>query len=196
MCGRYFFGAETERDVEIELGLEEGSFIMSSGDITPAMSPKVITAKKSENGKDIRVTDMFWGLTGRDKKLIINARAESATTRPMFSDSVLNRRCIIPAAGFYEWDKDKNKVTFFKKDKSPIYLAGFYQMSDNKDSFVILTTAANESMIKVHDRMPLMIEKNNVRDWLCDKDAAKEMLSMKMPLLESHKDYEQLSLFS
>lgn len=195
MCGRYFFGAETERDVEKDLELYEGSFVMSAGDITPAMTPKVITSKKNGSSKDVNISDMFWGLTGKDKKLIINARAESVTTKPMFSDSVLNRRCIIPATGFYEWDKDKNKVTFFKKDKSPIYLAGFYQLSDNKDSFVILTTAANESMIKVHDRMPLMIGGKEVRDWLHDNAAAKEMLSSQMPLLESSRDYEQLSLF-
>ena len=92
-------------------------------------------------------------------------------------------------------DKDKNKVTFFRQDESPIYLAGFYQLSDNKDSFVILTTAANESMIKVHDRMPLMIEKDAVRDWLNDSDAAKEMLKAPMPQLKSRREYEQLSLF-
>uniref|UniRef100_UPI0025EEC65F SOS response-associated peptidase family protein n=1 Tax=Butyrivibrio sp. TaxID=28121 RepID=UPI0025EEC65F len=84
---------------------------------------------------------------------------------------------------------------FYKKDKKPIYLAGFYELSDNKDSFVILTTSANESMIRVHDRMPLMIDQSAVKDWLYDTDAAKEMLSMEMPLLESHQDYEQLSLF-
>ena len=195
MCGRYFFGAETERDVEMELGLEEGSFVMSAGDVTPAMMPKVISAKKDGAGNSLHVSDMFWGLTGKDKKLIINARAESVTNKPMFSDSVIRRRCIIPAAGFYEWDKDRNKVTFFRKDKSPIYLAGFYQLSENRDSFVILTTAANESMKKVHDRMPLMIESKEVRDWLHDDNAAKEMLSMQMPLLESSREYEQLSLF-
>ena len=101
----------------------------------------------------------------------------------------------MPAAGFYEWDKEKNKVTFFRKDKSPIYLAGFYQLSENHDSFVILTTAANESMIRVHDRMPLMIEKDKVRDWLYNNEAAKEMLSADMPLLDSSREYEQLSLF-
>ena len=195
MCGRYFFGAETERDVEMELGLKEGFFTMSAGDINPAMSPKVITAEKGGISKDIRASEMFWGLTGKDKKLIINARSESVTTRSMFSDSFEHRRCIIPAAGFYEWDRDKNKVTFFKNDKRPIYLAGFYQLSDNRDSFVILTTAANESMIKVHDRMPLMIGGKDVRNWLYDNSAAKEMLSMQMPLLESSREYEQLSLF-
>lgn len=195
MCGRYFFDAETALEVEDELGLDSGLLSVSSGDVTPAMSPAVITADRGGDGTSLKVSDMFWGVTGNDKKLVINARAESALEKPMFSDSVERRRLVIPASGFYEWDKDKNKVTFYKKDKSPIYLAGFYKLSDNKDSFVILTTAANESMIRVHDRMPLMIEKNAVKDWLFDADAAKEMLHMKMPLLESHQEYEQMKLF-
>lgn len=196
MCGRYFCVDKTENEVETELGFEPNSVSLSAGDITPGMNALVIASSKGESENGMQIRSMFWGLSGKDKKFIINARAESASEKPMFSDSIEHRRLIIPAAGFYEWDKDKNKVTFFRKDKSPIYLAGFYQLSENVDSFVILTTAANESMIKVHDRMPLMIEKNDVRDWLCDKDAAKEMISMKMPLLDSHKDYEQLSLFN
>ena len=195
MCGRYFFDAKTALEVEDELGLDSGLLSVSSGDVTPAMSPVVISAERGSTGAGLKVSDMFWGVTGNDKKLVINARAESALENPMFSDSVERRRLVIPASGFYEWDKDKNKVTFYKKDKSPIYLAGFYKLSDNKDSFVILTTAANESMIKVHDRMPLMIEKSAVKDWIFDTDAAKEMLGMNMPLLESHQEFEQMTLF-
>ena len=138
---------------------------------------------------------MFWGIEGKDNKLIINARAESVLEKPMFSGDFEHRRCVMPAESFYEWDKDRNKVTFFRKDKSPIYLAGIYQLSQNRDSFTILTTAANASMIRVHDRMPLMIERDNVRDWLYDYEAAKGMLSIEMPLLESRQEYEQLSLF-
>ncbi|MBQ6588375.1 MAG: SOS response-associated peptidase family protein [Butyrivibrio sp.] len=197
--------------VEEDLELDMGSFDMLEGDFTPAMAPVVLTAvrnsageedrdatgedKSADQGNGIRVTNMFWGLEGKDKKLVINARAESALDKQMFADSMAHRRCVMPAEGFYEWDRDKNKVTFYRSDKRPIYLAGFYGMSNNRDSFVILTTKANESMIKVHDRMPLMIEKGRVRDWLYDIDAAKEMLAMDMPLLESKREYEQLSLF-
>ncbi len=205
MCGRYFFDESTANEIEDELKLERGSVAMQAGDVTPAMNAVVLTAPRFGVGfadvagtvdmAPVSVADMFWGISGKDKKLVINARAESALQKPMFSDSVERRRCLIPAAGFYEWDRDKNKVTFFRKDKSSIYLAGFYMLSDDKESFVILTTAANESMIKVHDRMPLMIEKTDMRDWLNDSAAAKEMLSMPMPQLESRRDYEQLSLF-
>lgn len=195
MCGRYFFSERTAKDIEDELELDFHEATVSEGDVTPAMSPIVLSAGKSSNDPVLRVSNMHWGLIGKDKKLIINARAESALDKPMFSEAVEHRRLVIPAAGFYEWDVDKNKVTFYKSDKRPIYLAGFYQLSENKDAFVILTTAANESMIKVHDRMPLMIEKEAVKDWLYDKEYAREMLGKSMPLLESHRDYEQLSLF-
>jgi putative SOS response-associated peptidase YedK len=199
MCGRIYLGDRTSHEVEEDMDLESGAISMASGDVTPAMTSTVLVNGRdkayptSESG--IGVTTMFWGLVGQDKKLIINARAESVLDKPMFSDSFLHRRLVVPAAGFYEWDRDKNKVTFFRSDRSPIYLAGFYQLSDNKDSFVILTTAANDSMIRVHDRMPLMIDRHDVAVWLRDREAAQNMLGMEMPLLESRRDYEQLSLF-
>ncbi len=195
MCGRYVYGDRIAQEVEKELGIAPGSLVMHTGDVTPAMSPIVFSAEKNGNRGDIRVSNMYWGLTGKDKKLVINARAESVLDKPMFADNMEHRRCVMPASAFYEWDKDKNKVTFYREDKKPIYLAGFYGLSENRDSFTILTTAANESMIKVHDRMPLMIDKDMVRDWLYDKEAAKEMLGMKMLQLKSHQDYEQISLF-
>lgn len=196
MCGRYFYDGQTAKAVLKQLELNMDSIPMEAGDITPAMSPIVLSASKAGDGTEISVCNMFWGFTGKDNKLVINARAESVQDKSMFSDSFKNRRLVIPAAGFYEWDKDKNKVIFSREDKSPIYLAGVYSLSNNKDSFVILTTAANESMIKVHDRMPLMIEKQHVKDWLYDSKAAEEMLRENMPILDSHRDYEQLSLFS
>ena len=63
------------------------------------------------------------------------------------------------------------------------------------DSFVILTTAANSSMMPVHDRMPVMIDKVNVRDYLMDPSAAAQLLKEPMPELNRSSDYEQLSLF-
>ena len=209
MCGRYYYDDHTPGGVESALSLSKGAFSLalidmmpsakdapsSVRDITPGMSPLVLATQKGSEDRSIRVTNMFWGITGKDKKLIINARAESAMEKPMFADSIEHRRCLMPAAGFYEWDKGKNKVTFFREDKGVIFLAGFYQLSENRDCFVILTTSANESMIKVHDRMPLMIEKASVKDWLYDRDAAKEILTMKMPQLRSSREYEQLSLF-
>lgn len=194
MCGRYFVSDETAYEVEDDLHLSKGAFATCAGDITPGMvTPGIIRNKNRD--LEIILSDMFWGITGANKKLIINARAESAQEKALFSDSIKNRRCILPAAGFYEWSADKTKFVFKRTDARPIYLAGFYDLSENRDSFVILTTAANSSMMPVHDRMPVMIDKVNVRDYLMDPSAAAQLLKEPMPELDRSSDYEQLSLF-
>ncbi len=194
MCGRYQFSEKTAYDVEDELNLLRGTFATRAGDITPGMvTTGIIRNRASE--EDLALAELFWGIISRDKKLIINARAESVKEKSMFSDSIRNRRCILPAAGFYEWDAGKTKFTFKRADEKPIYLAGFYDLSENRDCFVILTTAANASMKPVHDRMPVMIDKRNVRDYLKDSAAAMEMIMEPMPELDRRSDYEQLSLF-
>lgn len=203
MCGRYFFGDRTADEVEKELGLRPGSVSPRLGDATPGMMlPGIVRSRSSAGNSGAQssagvtdVQDLFWGLKGSDGKLIINARAESAADKPMFSESIMRRRCLLPAAGFYEWDRDKTRFVFKRTDGKPMYLAGFYDLSANKDSFVILTTAANKSMESVHDRMPVMIDAVNTQDYLTDAAAALDMLKEPMPELERSSDYEQLSLF-
>jgi putative SOS response-associated peptidase YedK len=194
LCCRYYFSDKAAYKVEGDLKLTKGALATRAGDITPGMATPGIIWNKGTN-EDLALEDLFWGITSKDKKLIINARAESVTKKSMFADSIRNRRCILPAAGFYEWDASKTKFRFKRADEKPIYLAGFYDLSDNKDSFVILTTAANASMKPVHDRMPVMIDTGNVRDYLKDPAAALEMLKEPMPELDRSSDYEQLSLF-
>ncbi|MBP3195788.1 MAG: SOS response-associated peptidase [Butyrivibrio sp.] len=194
MCCRYYYSDKIAYEVEDDLQLPSGEFATREGDITPGMETRGIIRKKS-NGSDIVLSDLFWGITSKDKKLIINARAESVTEKPIFAESFGNRRCILPAAGFYEWDINKTRFMFKRTDEKPIYLAGFYDLSENRDSFVILTTAANASMKPVHDRMPVMIDKGNVRNYLKDSVAAIEMINEPMPELDRSSDYEQLSLF-
>ncbi|MBQ3798450.1 MAG: SOS response-associated peptidase [Butyrivibrio sp.] len=194
MCGRYYFSDKTAYEVEDELHLKRGALATRAGEITPGMTTPGIIWNKSTD-EDLVMSDLFWGIASRDKKLIINARAESATEKSMFAESIRNRRCILPAAGFYEWDAGKTKFMFKRTDEKPIYLAGFYDLSENRDSFVILTTVANASMKPVHDRMPVMIDRRNVRDYLKNRDAAMEMLKEPMPELDRSSDYEQLSLF-
>ena len=194
MCCRYYYSDKIAYEVEDDLQLPSGELATREGDITPGMATRGIIRKKS-NGSDIVLSDLFWGITSKDKKLIINARAESVTEKPMFAESFGNRRCILPAAGFYEWDINKTRFMFKRTDEKPIYFAGFYDLSENRDSFVILTTAANASMKPVHDRMPVMIDKGNVRNYLKDSVAAIEMINEPMPELDRSSDYEQLSLF-
>ncbi len=180
--------------MEDDLDLSRGALATSAGDITPGMTTPGIVWNKGTD-EDLMLSELFWGIVSKDKKLIINARAESVTEKSMFSESIRSRRCILPAAGFYEWDASKTKFMFKRMDEKPIYLAGFYDLSENRNSFVILTTAANASMKPVHDRMPVIIDKVNVRDYLKDSSAAMEMIKEPMPELDRRSDYEQLSLF-
>jgi putative SOS response-associated peptidase YedK len=194
LCGRYYFSDKTEQEIEDELHLPRGSLAVSAGDITPGMTTTGVVWNKGSSG-DLALSHLFWGMVSGDRKLIINARAESVTKKPMFAESIMNRRCILPAAGFYEWDLRKTKFRFKRADGKSVYLAGFYDLSENRDCFVILTTNANASMKPVHDRMPVMIDGENVRDYLKDSSAAMEMICEPMPELDRSSDYEQLSLF-
>ncbi len=194
MCGRYFFDDTAAEEAERELNLKRGSLRAEKGDITPGMTIQGIV-RSCVGGKEMDVRSLFWGMMSKDSKLVINARAESVSDKPMFSDSVTKRRCLLPATGFYEWDRDRTKFVFKRPDARPIYLAGFYDLSGNRDSFVIITTRANDSMKPVHDRMPVMIDGSDVRTFLNDSQAALDMLREPMPQLQRSSDYEQLSLF-
>ena len=194
MCGRYFFDDTTAEEVERELNLKRGSLRAEKGDITPGMTlPGIV--RSCIRGKETDVRSLFWGLTSKNAKLVINARAESVTDKPVFSDGFTKRRCLLPATGFYEWDRDRTKFIFRRPDAGPIYLAGFYDLSGNRYSFVIITTRANDSMKPVHDRMPVMIDGSDVKAYLNDSQAALEMLKEPMPQLQRSSDYEQLSFF-
>lgn len=89
----------------------------------------------------------------------------------------------------------REKNTFTRSDASVLYLAGFCDWFDNERRFVILTTAANESMIKVHDRMPLILEKEQMEDWF-DNEKMQVILRQEPVMLKRQAEYEQLSLFS
>ena len=198
MCGCFFWKKKKCKEVEEELNILESSYDDSlEGDIRPGSSAIIIikNSRLSVNEKtDINMINMLWGYPSKDNKLIINARAESVLEKSLFFDGIRKNRCVIPAVSFYEWNKDKIKVTFSKKDSNLFYLAGFYLVKDSKNYFVILTTKANESVSATHHRMPLFLESNQVRDWLCGNNP-KKYLNLQMPELHCHQDCKQLSLW-
>jgi putative SOS response-associated peptidase YedK len=118
-----------------------------------------------------------WGLVPHwadDTKIgqrMINARAESTAQKPAFRSPYRRRRCLIPADGFYEWQK-LNKQPFFigRRDGKPFAFAGLWDHWDKSgepiDSFTILTTDANELMRPLHDRMPVILASSTYDRWL------------------------------
>ena len=135
-----------------------------------------------------------WGFPGFDKgKLLINARAESVKDRPTFRGSFEQGRCVLPAAGFYEWDRSKEKVTFTVPDRPILYLAGIWRPYGPEKRFVILTREANASMAPVHDRMPLILTREEVAPWVSERAEAERLLVKELPMLKAERPYEQLA---
>lgn len=150
------------------------------------------------NNNDISITEAHWGFWedfGAGDKLLINARTETAATRSAFSYAIRSRRCVIPVSGFYEYTPDKEKVSFFREEEKVIYLAGCARWADGW-CFVILTTSPNDDVKKVHDRMPVMLRKEDVRKWVRSRRIPTTLTDGWKPPLESFRRYEQLSLFS
>ena len=192
MCGRYFWTDEAE-DAFLEDFPDLAGAVrrLRAGDYTPGMSAAAIAAG---TGSGICAEQLLWGFPGFDKgKLQINARAESVKDRPTFADSFAERRCALPAAGFYEWDKKKEKVIFTLPDKPILYLAGVYRPYGAEKRFVVLTREANASMEPVHDRMPLILSGEEVIPWVSDAAKAGDLLTKELPMLKAERPYEQIA---
>ena len=193
MCGRYYVDDETAREIEkLVRELDRKLKIERTGDVLPSQNAMII----KREGNHLAAEQMAWGFPRFDGKgLLINARAESATERKTFRDSVQHRRCIIPAKGFYEWDKSKEKFSYERYDAPILFMAGCYNKYQDQERFVILTTEANPSVSPVHDRMPLILEPEELKDWVLDDKATEYLLNKTPVLLKAHAEYEQMSLF-
>lgn len=174
-----------------------------AGDIYPATLAPVLGAGIDTAGyRTLDCRMLRWGLPGYPPKgngkkgqVIFNARSETAMEKPTFREGIKNHRIVIPAAGFYEWNRKKEKYRFRRNDSPVLFMAGCFRRYEDGDRFVILTTAANASMEPVHDRMPLILEPDEIADWIWDGERTKNLLEKRPCLLERTTDYEQMTLF-
>lgn len=215
MCGRYYFSVDLLDEIrelvepgdwKLELGLLEKD--MHPGDVAPVITIRDYAAQGyAERGNVERgnvspapvflgIQKMRWGFKAPGGKgLVFNARSESVLEKRMFRDSVSHRRVAVPVSWFYEWNQSKEKYTFTREDGQVLFLAGFYSKYEDGDHFVILTTQANQSMAPVHSRMPLVLERDQVRDWIMDEDGFQGMLEQVPARLSKSCEYEQQTLF-
>lgn len=195
MCGRYNFTVEQSEEVMEILEKLNAKFQgkeYKTGEIYPTNLAPVLINEKEEVSPVLST----WGFPKFDDKgVIINARAESAFEKKTFRDSLLNRRCIIPSTGFYEWDGSKRKFLFNVKETKALYMAGLYSYYRDEMRYVILTTEANDSIKDVHDRMPLIIPKQEISTWIMDPSATNDLLHRVPPMLVREAVDGQLSLF-
>lgn len=201
MCGRYYVDDETAREIEKlirqtdeKLRRESMTSIrrITAKDIHPTETAPVLAG----TGGGVHCVWQQWGFPGfKGKQVIFNARCESALEKPLFRDGFWHGRMVIPATWFYEWNQKKEKSTFYRKNIPVLFMAGCCRPYEDGTHFVILTTKANASMKPVHDRMPLVLEPDEIVPWILNDERAEDMLHKTPCMLERKSDYEQLSLF-
>ena len=195
MCGRYYVDDDTAKEIEkFVRDLDKKLVAAGKKDVYPSSMTAVLKPEYTQVG----LGQMRWGFPGFvGKELLINARAESVLEKRTFKESVLHRRCVIPAKGFYEWNPKKEKYQFERLDQEPVlFMAGCFQTFREEDRFVILTTQANDSVSAVHHRMPLVLEKDEIENWILDDQSVEFILHKTPPELMRRTDYEQMKLFS
>ena len=184
MCGRYNFttGSDDMSAAIVDMLDKRYPGEYKTGEIFPGdVAPAVI----SDRGRIVAVPAIF-GFPGyQDGKLLINARSETAAQKPTFAESLRERRIILPASGFFEWSRDvkKTKYYFTVGEEELIYLCGVYKIIDGQYRFAILTRDANASMIETHDRMPIIIGREAVRQYLNDYEKAMALNADSSPTL-------------
>jgi putative SOS response-associated peptidase YedK len=125
---------------------------------------------------------MRWGLVPFWAKEIprastFNARAETLGEKPMWRDPLRRRRCVIPADGFFEWKTEgrcKQPYRIERADGAPFSFAGLWDWNEGLGiaSCTIIVTSANAAMAELHDRMPVVLEQDQVDRWLATPDVS------------------------
>ncbi len=190
MCGRYTLARPPSALVETfnlpELGFAwPARFNVAPGQLAPVIA-------KDAHGR--RMGLMTWGLIpnwmDEPGRGFINARAESASTKRSFREAFARRRCLVPADGFYEWQRSSDRGA-----KTPFWIhpgaggvvsfAGLWERwsrpgQEPRHTFTILTTDANEDVRVIHDRMPAVIAAADRSKWLdraASPDAVRTLLA-------------------
>lgn len=186
MCGRYSFAPDLKIVNEhYDITVKDGD-IKNNYNCAPSQSLPVITGEKPGELSFFR-----WGLIpfwAKDRKIaykLINARGETLSEKASFRNAFKKRRCLIPADAFYEWKKteaSKEKIPYriFLPGQAVFSMAGIWEQWKSPEgeliySFSIITISPNELMAEIHNRMPVILDKENEKVWLENDDQQKLM---------------------
>lgn len=199
MCCRYYMETSPELRPYIEaanrsslkdrLVSKLARPLVTEGEVRPTdLVPVIAPSSKSQ---EPTVFPMVWGFTiPRRQTSLFNARVESATEKPTFKESWEKRRCIVPASWYYEWEhlinastgksKTGDKYMIQAKGSNVIYLAGLYRLEEiagiQVPVFTILTREPSDEIRFIHDRMPVMLPKERIRDWVNPNSKPEEII--------------------
>lgn len=187
----YLITKARKKQISHDICVNYGKSLAMYGDLFPKDVAAVLAPDR--NGK-LSVFPMIWGFTHEAAKApLINCRAETADSRDMWKESWLKRRCIIPVSWYYEWgypvydefnrtvheNKKTRKVKFAIQPQGTevAYIAGLYRYEERNGMkmpvFSILTRASAGAVNDIHDRMPVILSKDDLQDWIRpDRDPA------------------------
>ena len=194
MCTRYLLLEEHYRAVLAHLGIDSPAPLASRYNVAPGSAVSAVRTKIPADGREARreAVSLQWGLVPAwaksDEAKLVNARAETLAAKPSFRDALRGRRCVIPASGFYEWEKIgrmRKPWLFRRRDEHPFGLAGLWESWRAPDGTAIetcavITTEPNELMRPIHHRMPVMLTPEQFEPWLDPRATDAERLA---PLL-------------
>ncbi len=180
MCGR-FTQKNKKKTVENEFDVKIPKTQSFNISYNIAPTQLIGAIRVIENAREY--ANLKWGLIpswSKDDSFaskLINARAETLAEKASFREAYKKRRCLIPASGFYEWEKTANGKQphyFYLKDKDIFGFGGLWEEWLDKESgelietFTIITTEANEGLEPIHNRMPVIIKQTDYEKWLND----------------------------
>lgn len=189
MCGRYRADDKVNEWL-LRRCRFRGDNVGRLGDICPGEDAPVIIG-----GSPVPLAvSMKWGLQGHGG-LIINARKETIGEKPMFRHLMEKRRCLLPAACFYEWDRERRKAVLYGKEDEVLFLAGVYREDGRGGRFVIITAPAGDTVRPIHEREPVRIPEALLGDWLAGGGSGRQLLDISSVPLRREESDEQLSLW-
>lgn len=163
MCGRYYIDDSLEGFEELLETLNRDE--VRIGEIRPTDVAPVIANSRALRRRPFL---MRWGFGSaqRGGRPVINARSETALAKPMFRDSMRERRCLVPASRYFEWQGKARHA--FKAEEPVLYMAGLYRLEPGEPlaAFTILTREADAGVAHIHDRMPVLLPGDWAGEWL------------------------------
>jgi putative SOS response-associated peptidase YedK len=200
MCGRFTLTATPEEVAEL-FGLADLDAFPPRYNIAPTQPVLVIvSAPPREPGSNLPNRQAMllrwgfipsWAKNPRDLPLMINARAETVVEKAAFKAAVRHRRILVPTTGFFEWRRDgKHRQPFFIRPRGGgvVAFAGLMETYSEPggseiDTAAILTTAANDHIAPIHDRMPVVIKPQDFARWLdCRSQEPRDVLDLMQPV--------------